>query len=138
VKLRNCDLCTGEAGLGNGFIREVSLYQRWGTATERFIMRPLTSVLVVLILAVAPVTAASAQVGGTPNPNSLLAVPGPNLPDPNVQNIPAPLPAPSQSPIIDGPTSQPDLTPLSAAPPLMGAPLAPTAVPSVFQSQTGL
>ena len=99
-------------------------------------MRPLTSVFVVLILAIAPVTMASAQVSGTANP-LLLAVPSP-LPNPNLQNIPAPLPAPSQSPVINGPMSQPDLSPLSEAPPLMGAPLAPTSVPSVFQSQTGL
>jgi hypothetical protein len=98
-------------------------------------MRLLTSVFVVLILAIAPVTMASAQVSGKPNP-LLLAVPSPML-NPNVQNIPAPLPAPSQSPVINGPMSQPDLAPLPAAPPLMGAPMA-TSVPSVFQSQTGL
>jgi hypothetical protein len=39
--------------------------------------------------------------------------------------------------VINGPMSQPDLAPLPAAPPLMGAPMA-TSVPSVFQSQTGL
>jgi hypothetical protein len=110
----------------------------WGTAMERFDMRPLTSVFVALILAIAPVTMASAQVSGTANP-LLLAVPSPML-NPNVQNIPAPLPAPSQSPVIDGPMSQsqPDLAPLPAAPPLMGAPGPATSVPSVFQSQTGL
>ena len=104
-------------------------------------MRLLTSVLVVLTLAVAPVTVSSAQVGRTPSSNSLLlAVPGPNLPDPNVQNIPAPLSAPSQSPAINGPISQPSLTPLPvtpAAPPSVFQ-STPTAVPSVFQSQTGL
>jgi hypothetical protein len=101
-------------------------------------MRPLTSVFVVLILAIAPVTMASAQVTGKPNP-LLLAVPSP-MADPNVQNIPAPLLAPSQSPVIDGPTSQsqPDLATLPAAPPLLGAPGPATSVPSVFQSQTGL
>ena len=158
---RNCAIairCTGEAGLGNGFIREVSLYQCWGTAMELLVMRPLTSVLVVLILAVAPVTVASAQVrtcvGTTctsnplrsPNATTFLP-PLVNLPSPDpstVDNpIPAPLPAPSQSSAINGPVSQPGLTPL----PVPATPVTPaappsvfqsTSVPSVFQSQTGL
>jgi hypothetical protein len=154
---RNCAIairCTGEAGLGNGFIREVSLYQCWGTAMELLVMRPLTSVLVVLILAVAPVTVASAQVrtcvGTTCSFNPPLPIPLPpllNLPSPDpstVDNpIPAPLPAPSQSSAINGPVSQPGLTPL----PVPATPVTPaappsvfqsTSVPSVFQSQTGL
>jgi hypothetical protein len=59
VKLRNCDRCTGEAGLGNGLIREASLHQCRGITMERHATthkRPR-----VLILAVVPVTGASAQ-----------------------------------------------------------------------------
>jgi hypothetical protein len=126
----------------------------WGTAMELLVMRPLTSVLVVLILSVAPVTVASAQlltcVQGTCSSHPPLPLPFPplaNLPSPDpstlANRIPAPLPAPSQSSAINGPMSQPDLTPL----PVPAAPVTPAAppsvfqstpVPSVFQSQTGL
>ena len=132
AKLRNCDPCTGEAGLGNGFIRLVSLCQCRGTAMEWLVMRPLTSVLVVLILALPPITVASAQ-----QPNPAVAVPSP-LPDISILDgrIPGPLPAPSPSTSVNGPVSQQgSITPLPA--PL--APVAPpSGVPSVFQSQTGL
>ena len=125
-----------------------------GTAMERLVMRPLTSVLVVLILTVAPVTVASAQVRtcvGTicsaHAPPPITFAPLLNLPSPDpstVDNrIPAPLPAPSQSPAINGPMSPSGLTPLPvpAAPMTLAAPpsvFQSTAVPSVFQSQTGL
>src|ERR1700704_2545253 len=97
---------------------------------ELLVMRPLTSVLVVLILAVAPVTVASAQVcvGTTCSSRPPLPFAFPplvNLPSPDpstVDNrIPAPLPAPSQSSAINGPVSQPDLTP----PPLPAPPWTP-------------
>jgi hypothetical protein len=129
---------------------DISMIDAGGTAMERFVMRPLTSVLVVLILAVAPVTVASAQVrtcvGTTCSFNPPLPIPLPpllNLPSPDpstLDQMPAPLPAPSQSPAINGPISQPGLTPLPApvtpaAPPSV---FQSTPVPSVFQSQTGL
>ena len=93
-------------------------------------MRPFTSVLVVIMLAVAPVTAASAQVsnsspgsplpgqtGGTQQqPQSIPLVIPPSLPDTSALDgrIPAPLQAPPQPPTINGPVS---LTPLPAQPP---------------------
>jgi len=98
-------------------------------------MRPLASILVALILAIAPITVASAQAS-----NPLLNLPTP-MPDPNAAlqgRIPAPLPTPLQAPAINGPSTLPDVTALPAQPPLMGAPVAPPAPPSVFQSQTGL
>jgi hypothetical protein len=125
-------------------------------------MRPLSSILVVLILAVAPIKVANAQSSNPllnvpspmPNPsppprpapspaplqNPLLNLPAP-LPDPNAAlqgRIPAPLPTPLQAPAINGPSTLPDVTALPAQPPLLGAPVTPPAPPSVFQSQTGL
>jgi hypothetical protein len=115
-------------------------------------MRPLTSVLVVLILAVAPVTVASAQVsnsspasrqigGVLQQQDPALAAPSPP-PDLSILNgrIPGPLPAPSPSTSVNGPVTQQDLmTPLPAQPSLTLPSVAqPGPVPSVFQSQTGL
>ena len=95
-------------------------------------MRPLATVITVLILAAASVTAVEAQV---------FNIPDPGLPDPNTTlegRIPSPMPAPSQSPAINGPTSQqPNLTPPPEPLPLIGAPATLGAPPSVFQSQTG-
>jgi hypothetical protein len=106
-------------------------------------MRTLTGVLVIITLAVAPVTAASAQapnmnpgISTQPQSNPLLNLPSPVpnvtvLPNP----IPSPLPSPLAAPVIDGPVSQP--LPSEAA----GAPGAPPSVfgsspvPSVFQAR---
>jgi hypothetical protein len=112
-------------------------------------MRPFTSVLVVIMLAVAPVTA-SAQVSnssqGSPLPGqtggtqqqlqSIPLVIPPSLPDTSALDgrIPAPLQAPLQPPTINGPVS---LAPLPAQPPALAPPLTQGAPPSVFQSQTG-
>jgi hypothetical protein len=140
------------SSLGNGLIRDVSLYQCWGTAMERLVMRPLTSVLVVFILAVAPVTVASAQVsnsspasrqtgGVLQQQDPALAAPSPP-PDLSILNgrIPGPLPVPSPSTSVNGPVTQQDLTsPLPVQPSLTPPSVAqPGPVPSVFQSQTGL
>jgi hypothetical protein len=70
-----------------------------------------------------------------------LAAPSPP-PDLSILNgrIPGPLPAPSPSTSVNGPVTQQDLiTPLPAQPSLTLPSVAqPGAVPSVFQSQTGL
>jgi len=119
---------------------------------EHLAMRSLTRVLVVLILAVAPVTVASAQVsnsspasrqpgGALQQSNPALAIPSPP-PDLSILNgrIPGPLPAPSPSTSVNGPVTQQDLiAPLPPQPSLTTPPVAqPSGVPSVFQSQTGL
>src|ERR1700704_6399473 len=99
MKLRYCDRCIRNAGLGNGFLRRVSPYRSGGTTMEGRVMRPLSSILVALILAIAPITVANAQ---TSNP--LLNLPSP-MPDPNAAlqgRIPTPLPTPLQPPAING------------------------------------
>jgi hypothetical protein len=128
--------------LGNGLIRELSLYQCRGTAMEWLVMRPLTSVFVVFILAVAPVTVARAQVSNSIlQQDPALAAPSPP-PDLSILNgrIPGPLPIPSPSTSVNGPVTQQDLTsPLPVQPSLTPPSVAqPGPVPSVFQSQTGL
>jgi hypothetical protein len=117
-------------------------YMSCGTTIGRLIMRTLTRVLVIITLAAAPVTAASAQVANMspgistqPQSNPLLNLPSPVpnvsvLPNP----IPSPLPSPSPAPVIDGPLSQP----LPSQPGAPGAPpsvFGSSPVPSVFQAQ---
>src|ERR1700730_15809489 len=98
-------------------------------------MRPFTSVLVVIMLAVAPVTVASAQVTQQQLQSIPLVIP-PSLPDTSALDgrIPAPWQAPPQPPTINGPVA---LTPLPAQPPALAPPLTQGAAPSVFQSQGG-
>jgi len=98
-------------------------------------MRPFTSVLVVIMLAVAPVTAARAQVTQQQLQSIPMVIP-PSVPDTSVLDgrIPAPLQAPPQPPTVNGPVS---LTPLPAQPPALAPPLPQGAAPSVFQSQGG-
>src|SRR3981189_826929 len=78
-------------------------------------MRPFTSGLVVIMLAVAPVTVASAQVTQQQLQSIPVVIP-PSLPDTSALDgrIPAPLQAPLQPPTVNGPVS---LTPLPAQPP---------------------
>ena len=148
--MRNCDRRTGEAchrRRVNPAKRTIFMLRH---GTEGFVMRPFTSVLVVIMLAVAPVTAASAQVSnssqGSPLPGqtggtqqqlqSIPLVIPPSLPDTSALDgrIPAPLQAPPQPPTINGPVA---LTPLPAQPPALAPPLTQGAAPSVFQSQGG-
>ena len=98
-------------------------------------MRPFTSVLVVIMLAVAPVTAASAQVTQQQLQSIPMVIP-PSIPDTSALDgrIPAPLQAPLQPPTVNGPVS---LTPLPAQPPALAPSLPQGAAPSVFQSQGG-
>ena len=125
-----------------------------GHSKEVLVMRLLTSGFVVLILTVAPVTVASAQVltcvqgicSSHPRPLPPLLPPLANLPspDPNalLNQMPTPLPAPSQPPAINGPMPQLGLPlPVPAAPAMPTTPpsvFQSAPVPSVFQSQTGL
>src|SRR3954447_26650203 len=113
-------------------------------------MRPFTSVLVIIMLTIAPVMGRAqisdpsrglpmpGRTGGTPpqpRSNPPVIAPIPNPPDLSALDgrIPAPLPPPPQPPTINGPVY---ITPLPAQPPAV-APLIPGAPPSVFQSQTG-
>jgi hypothetical protein len=72
--------------------------------------------------------------GGGPAVAQVIPLPSPPM-VPNLNPIPVPLPSPQQPPTINGPLSQQGLAPLPAEPPLMGAPSAPLAPPSVFQTQ---
>jgi hypothetical protein len=83
------------------------------------------SICTAIILATVPVAAAPARSTHHRvfrNPDPALRYPGPNLPSPNVNNIPKPLPAPAP--------------PVVTAPPAQG--FAPPGTPSVFQGPTGV
>jgi hypothetical protein len=109
-----------------------------GTAIKGCVMRSrLTSVLAILILTVAPIAGASAQVsqGNSSQTNAVLNfAPPPPMPNFLQGRIPAPLTVPPQSPTIDGPLSDP----LAAVPAAPGTPpsvFGSTPAPSVFTRQ---